>query len=83
LELYMHIPRCSRVRFASPIGLHTRQSPVPEANVMFSEERSDWRQLCKLTAKETDFSKLMELTAEIVRLLDEQQKESMAVGLTN
>jgi hypothetical protein len=44
---------------------------------MFSEDRSDWRQLCKQAATETDFTKLLELTAEIVRLLDEQRDRSM------
>jgi len=44
---------------------------------MFSEDRSDWRQLCKQAATETDFTKLLELTAEIVRLLDEQRERSM------
>jgi hypothetical protein len=44
---------------------------------MFSEDRSDWRQLCKQAANETDFARLLELTAEIVRLLDEQRDQSM------
>jgi len=50
---------------------------------MFSEDRSDWRKLCKQAASETDFTRLMELTAEIVRLLDEQREKSMPVGLMN
>ncbi|HWY19884.1 MAG TPA: hypothetical protein VNX26_01620 [Candidatus Acidoferrum sp.] len=44
---------------------------------MVCEDRSDWRQLCKEAANETDFAKLLELTAEIVRLLDEQHAQSM------
>jgi len=44
---------------------------------MFSEDRSDWRQLCKQAAIETDFTRLLELTAEIVRLLDEQRDRSV------
>jgi hypothetical protein len=50
---------------------------------MFSEDRSDWRQLCKQAAKERDFIRLMELTAEIVRLLDEQRERSRQVRLMN
>jgi hypothetical protein len=50
---------------------------------MFSEDRSDWRQLCKQAAIETDFNRLLELTAEIVRLLDEQRERGMQVGLMN
>jgi hypothetical protein len=40
---------------------------------MVSEDRSDWRKLCKQAASETDFTRLLELTAEIIRLLDEQR----------
>ena len=50
---------------------------------MFSEDRSDWRQLCKQAAQETDFTRLLELTAEIVRLLDEQRERSLQVRLMN
>jgi len=44
---------------------------------MFSEDRSDWRQVCKQAANETDFTRLLELTEEIVKLLDEQRERSM------
>ena len=44
---------------------------------MFCEDRSDWRQLCKEAANEADFARLLELTAEIVRLLDERHAQSM------
>lgn len=50
---------------------------------MFSEDRPDWRLLCKQAATEKDFNRLLELTAEIVRLLDEQRERSMQVGLMN
>jgi len=50
---------------------------------MFSEDESDWRQLCKQAATETDFNRLLELTAEIVKLLDQQRERSMQVGLMN
>ncbi len=50
---------------------------------MVREDRSDWRQLCKQAANETDFNKLLELTAEIVRLLDEQREKSTRAGLVN
>lgn len=50
---------------------------------MVREDRSDWRQLCKQAAIETDFHKLLELTAEIVRLLDEQREKSTHAGLVN
>jgi hypothetical protein len=33
-----------------------------------------WMEICELAAKEQDPKKLMELTNEIVRLLDERQK---------
>jgi hypothetical protein len=39
---------------------------------MVSEDRSDWRELCKQAATETNFGRLLELTEEILRLLDEQ-----------
>jgi len=64
------------VESISPMGQRTR-NPEREANVMFSEDRSDWRQLCKQAAIETDFTRLLELTAEIVRLLDEQRDRSV------
>jgi hypothetical protein len=44
---------------------------------MLCENRSDWRQLCKQAANETDLTRLLELTAEIVRLLDEQREKPM------
>ena len=47
---------------------------------MFSEDRSDWRQLCKQAAQETDFTRLLELTAEIVRLLDEQHEQPVQLA---
>jgi hypothetical protein len=50
---------------------------------MVREDRSDWRQLCKQAAIETDFNKLLELTAEIVRLLDQQHEKSMPSSLVN
>jgi hypothetical protein len=67
----------------SPKGSVARNWLVREANVMFSEDRSDWRLLCKQAANETDLTRLLELTAEIVRLLDEQRERSMPVGLMN
>ncbi len=42
---------------------------------MVSEDRSDWRTLCKQAASETDGATLLELTAEIIRLLDEQREK--------
>ena len=33
-----------------------------------------WMELCELAAKESDPNKLMKLTEEIVRLLDEKRK---------
>ena len=50
---------------------------------MVSEDRSDWRHLCKQAANETNLTKLLELTAEIIRLLDEQREKSMQVGIMN
>ncbi len=47
---------------------------------MASENRSDWRQLCEEAATETDFRKLLELTAEIVRLLDEQHERPVQLA---
>ena len=66
----------------SPMG-SASATAITEANVMFSEDRSDWRLLCKQAATETDFNRLLELTAEIVKLLDEQRERSMQVGLMN
>jgi hypothetical protein len=68
---------------ASPTIGNTPGTPTTGGYVMFSEDRSDWRQLCKQAANETDFTRLMELTAEIVRLLDQQQEKSMLVGVMN
>lgn len=50
---------------------------------MFSEDQSDWRLLCKQAATETDFNRLLELTAEIVKLLDQQRERFVQVGLMN
>jgi len=50
---------------------------------MLSEDKSDWRQVCKQAANETDFARLLELTAEIVRLLDEQRERPMPAGMVN
>ncbi len=36
---------------------------------------SDWRSLCEQASKETDSQKLLELTAEIARLLDDKQQK--------
>jgi hypothetical protein len=47
---------------------------------MASEDRSDWRQLCEEAATETDLSKLLELTAEIVRQLDEQHERPVQIA---
>ena len=47
---------------------------------MASEDRSDWRHLCQQAATETDFSKLLELTAEILRLLDEQHERPVQLA---
>lgn len=41
--------------------------------VNLSEDRSDWRELCKQAATEKDFGKLLELTDEILRLLNEER----------
>jgi hypothetical protein len=36
---------------------------------------SDWRSLCEQASKETDSQKLLELTAEIARLLDDKEQK--------
>jgi hypothetical protein len=46
-----------------------------------SEDRPDWRQLCKEAATETDLSKLLDLTGEIIRLLDEQRERSVQIAM--
>jgi hypothetical protein len=46
-----------------------------------SENRSDWRQLCKEAATETDIGKLLDLTAEIIRLLDEEPDHSVQIAM--
>ena len=43
------------------------------------ENVEPWMEVCELAAKEQDPEKLMELTNEIVRLLDERQKRSRHV----
>jgi hypothetical protein len=48
---------------------------------MASEDRSDWRELCKQAAVETDLSKLLELTAEIIRLIDEQRARPVQIAM--
>ncbi len=50
---------------------------------MFSEDRSDWRQVCKQAANETDLARLLELTAEIVKLVDEERERTMPAGMVN
>ena len=40
---------------------------------MMKDSKPDWRLLCEQAAKETDFNKLLELTAEITRLLDQRE----------
>jgi len=46
-----------------------------------SEDRCDWRELCKQAAVETDISKLLELTTEIIRLLDEQHERPVQIAM--
>jgi hypothetical protein len=48
--------------------------------VNFNEDRSDWRELCKQAATETDFGKLLELTDEILRLLDERHERPVQLA---
>ncbi len=43
---------------------------------MVDGRKPDWRQLCEQAANETDFSKLLDLTEQIVMLLD-QHEESL------
>jgi len=43
---------------------------------MVDDRKPDWRQLCEEASKETDFSKLLDLTEQIVTLLD-QHDESL------
>jgi hypothetical protein len=38
--------------------------------------KMDWRQLCEQASHETDSQKLLQLTAEISRLLGDEQKRS-------
>ena len=40
------------------------------------ENHEKWMELCALAAKEQDPEKLMQLTDEILRLLDEDEKEA-------
>jgi hypothetical protein len=40
---------------------------------MMKDNKPDWRLLCEQASKETDFNKLLELTAEITRLLDQRE----------
>ena len=48
---------------------------------MASEGSSDWRELCQQAAVETDIRKLLELTAEIIRLLDEQRERPAQIAM--
>ena len=41
-----------------------------------------WMELCELAARESDANKLMKLTEEIVRLLDEKRKPPLAHSRT-
>jgi hypothetical protein len=41
---------------------------------MMKDSKPDWRLLCEQAAKETDFNRLLELTAEITRLLDQREE---------
>jgi hypothetical protein len=41
---------------------------------MMKDSKPDWRLLCEQASKETDFNKLLELTAEITRLLDQREE---------
>jgi hypothetical protein len=42
-------------------------------HIFMQEKRERWRELCELAANEQDGEKLLELTAEIDRLLAEKQ----------
>jgi hypothetical protein len=75
LHLQERSPNSIRQNAARPHPL------VREANVMASEDRSDWRELCKQAAVETDLSKLLELTAEIIRLIDEQRARPVQIAM--
>ena len=43
------------------------------------ENREKWMELCTLAAKEQDPQKLMELTQEIIRLLDKKEARLKAM----
>ena len=47
---------------------------------MIGETRERWRQLCAQAAVEQDPAKLLELTEEITRLLDEKEKRLKQLG---
>ena len=49
---------------------------------MKREERERWKQLCEQAANEKDSEKLMELVAEINRLLDLKQQSLKPLGPT-
>ncbi len=49
-------------------------SSIEAKSAMKGEERERWKQLCEQAANEQDTEKLMELVAEINRLLDLKQQ---------
>ena len=48
--------------------------PAPRVEGRMVKRTERWRELCKQASKEQDFDKLMELTREILPLLDERFK---------
>jgi hypothetical protein len=49
---------------------------------LIGKKKEDWLQLCERAANEQDSAKLMELVAEIDRLLEEKENRLKAATLT-
>ena len=59
-------------------GLQHRLSSVAGETSMQGPNLERWQELCRQAATEQDPKRLMEFTAEIIRLLDEKEKRLLA-----
>jgi len=61
-------------RFSVKVKFLRKPSLIENSNGEREQNKEDWFQLCKQAAVEQDPEKLMQLTREICRLLDEREK---------
>jgi galactose-1-phosphate uridylyltransferase len=61
------------------LGSVLRGEVAPSSLPIIMEDPEHWKEVCELAAKEQDHQKLMKLTQEILRLLDEKEARLQAI----